>query len=397
MSLLLQTAVPDSLRNRPRVALVGISGYARRHLELLRAFASQLELVAAVVIEKDQQLEDAGILRQAGVRIHPDFAGMIAAEAGHIDLCVIPTGIQWHARMTIAALEAGANVLVEKPLAGCLADALAIQACEKRTGRWVAVGFQDIYSAGAMGLKTQLCNGRIGRLKSIRFLGLNARNDEYYARNHWAGSLEKDGATTNDSPLNNAFAHLANLALFFGGDSFARSAEVTVESADLWRARKIESFDTAVVRAKSKSGIDFWFGVSHACAGSPSPLLEIKGEHGMAEWHRGSCYRLNVDGETPTEVALASDDEVCRAMYTAILQRLEGGSPFICDTAIALEHTRLINGVHSGHRIHSLDPAFLERVPAATAGGSSGLAIRGIHDFMAAAFASGSSKAVAAS
>ena len=37
---------------------------------------------------------------------------MLSAHEGGIDLCLIPTGIHWHARMTIAALRAGANVLV---------------------------------------------------------------------------------------------------------------------------------------------------------------------------------------------------------------------------------------------------------------------------------------------
>src|SRR5690606_37279986 len=112
---------------------------------------------------------------------------MLREQRGRIDLCLIPTGIPWHARMTIAALRAGANVLVEKPLAGSIAEVEAVHAEEKRSGKFVAVGFQDLYDPGTAWLKKELVSGTIGTIQAVRFLGLWPRRRSYFTRNEWAG------------------------------------------------------------------------------------------------------------------------------------------------------------------------------------------------------------------
>jgi predicted dehydrogenase len=215
-----------------------------------------------------------------GVRIYDDYERMLADERGNIDLCLIPTGISWHARMAIAALRAGANVLVEKPLAGCVADVRAIRQAEREYGRFVAVGFQDVYVPEVTWLKKRILDGAIGRLESVRMIGLWPRPANYFTRNNWAGRLSADGAAVMDSPLNNAFAHFVNLALFLAGPRPLATAEVVIEEAGLYRAHAIESFDTGVVRAVSPEGVQFWFGVSHSCRVNREPELYFEGSTG---------------------------------------------------------------------------------------------------------------------
>jgi predicted dehydrogenase len=89
--------------------------------------------------------------------------------------------------MTIAALQSGANVLVEKPLAGSVAEVEAVNAAELKSQRFVAVGFQDLYEPGTAWLKSELLKGRIGEITSVRFLGLWPRRRSYFTRNDWAG------------------------------------------------------------------------------------------------------------------------------------------------------------------------------------------------------------------
>src|SRR5690606_38595299 len=103
-----------------RVALIGISGYGRIHLQLARECRARGEvaIVAATVINAEEEAENIAELRAHGCTIYSDYEEMLREQRGRIDLCLIPTGIHWHARMTISALRAGANVLVEKPLAG---------------------------------------------------------------------------------------------------------------------------------------------------------------------------------------------------------------------------------------------------------------------------------------
>ena len=102
----------------PRVALIGISGYGRIHLQLARECRDrgEVEIVAATVINQEEEAQNVAELRQHGCEIFADYREMLGAFRGRIDLCLIPTGIHWHTRMTIAALEAGANVLLHAML-----------------------------------------------------------------------------------------------------------------------------------------------------------------------------------------------------------------------------------------------------------------------------------------
>jgi predicted dehydrogenase len=57
------------------------------------------------------------------------------------DLVCIATYSDSHADYAVAAMEAGAHVFVEKPLATTVADAKRVADCAKRTGRKVVVGY----------------------------------------------------------------------------------------------------------------------------------------------------------------------------------------------------------------------------------------------------------------
>lgn len=339
--------MPSTPRHLPRVALIGVTGYGTIYLQLVRdaLLKKNILLTAAVIINQSQVPEIVAELKAAGARIYSDSDSFFDHEAGRIDLCLIPVGIQWHARLTIAALHAGMNVLVEKPLAGSLADVLAIRKAEKETKRWVAVGFQDLYSLESRWVKTQLLEGVIGRLESIRMIGLWPRPRSYFTRNHWAGRLHSDGAAVLDSPLNNAFAHFVNLSLYFAGSEVDESASIRLQSAELYRAHQIETFDTAIVSAKTPSNIDLWFGVSHSSGITREPEIYLHGTGGRAEWwHEQRCVVIDATGGRQV-FSLPTTEEVRRQMFDAVLARLNDPTAFVCTTAIAEQHTRLIEAV----------------------------------------------------
>jgi predicted dehydrogenase len=347
--------------SRPRVALIGATGYARIYLALAQAAhqRGEIDLCAAVIINPAEVLSTETELRARGCTIYRDYEQMLKAEAGRLDLCLVPTGIPWHARMTLAALRAGAHVLVEKPLAGSLAEVAAIRAAEQATGRFVAVGFQDIYSPVNRWLKEQLCAGLIGRIHTVRFLGLWPRPAAYFTRNPWAGRLHADGTQVLDSPLNNAFAHFVNLCLYFAGPTVDDGAQVRVESGELLRAHAIESFDTSVVRARSPDGIAFWFGATHTCREVCEPEICLEGSTGRVEWkHERSCIVHHSDGRIE-ERALPDTSANRQSMFDAVLARLRDPGTFICGTALAERHTAFVEAVHAATPVQPVPPELI--------------------------------------
>ncbi|OWV74047.1 oxidoreductase [Rhizobium sp. N122] len=71
--------------------------------------------------------------------IHPDFTTALAELKP--DLCSINTYSDSHADYAVAALEAGCNVFVEKPLATTVADAERVVAAAKKAGRKLVIGY----------------------------------------------------------------------------------------------------------------------------------------------------------------------------------------------------------------------------------------------------------------
>ncbi len=337
----------------PRVALIGVTGYGAIYLHLIREALKrrEIELKAAVIINSNKVPDLVTELQAGGTVIYPTAAAFFAQETGRIDLCLVPTGIQWHARLTISALQAGMNVLVEKPLAGSAADARAIRAAENATGHWVAVGFQDIYTLEARWVKTQLLAGVIGELRDISMLGLWPRSRAYFERTTWAGRAAAEGAAVLDSPLNNAFAHFVNLALFFAGETAGESATVRIDSAELFRAHQIEMFDTAVVRGTTRSGTRCWFGVSHAIEATRQPEIVLEGSTGRIEWwHEQRCTVLHPDGRRQV-FPLPTAEHARVLMFEAMLARLRDPQAHVCTTAIAEKHTLLIENLQHIGRV----------------------------------------------
>lgn len=74
----------------------------------------------------------------AGYNLFQTFEEALALKPDLISIC---THVDTHAQYAIAAMEDGANVFVEKPLAGSLEDAQRVIEVARRTGRKLVVGY----------------------------------------------------------------------------------------------------------------------------------------------------------------------------------------------------------------------------------------------------------------
>ncbi len=193
----------------PHVAIIGVSGYAQYHCATLLALAAagRIKLVAATVIDAHEQRERCEELLAGGTAIYDDHHTMLGQMAGAIDLCVIPTGIPFHAPMALAALRTGCHVLLEKPAAATLSEVVAMQTVAAQRSRRVMVAFQYLYDPRIRSLQARLASGEFGAIRSIKCIALAPRGADYYQRNGWSGRLRTADGWVLDSPINNAFAH----------------------------------------------------------------------------------------------------------------------------------------------------------------------------------------------
>lgn len=343
--------------NPVSVALVGVSGYARTHYDQLMKCRDrgQVRIVAATIINQAQEQEKCDALCAAGCEIFEDFERMLATWRGRLDLCIIPTGIHLHAMMTTAALAAGCHVLLEKPAAAITQEVDSMIAASAAAGRFVAVGFQHMYAPEVHDLKRAILDGLIGEVACIKCMGLWPRASDYYERNNWAGRLRVNSSWVLDAPFSNAFAHWLNLICFLAGPTPAEAGHPRSIEAELYRARDIESTDTACLRIDA--GIPLFLWVTHSCPENIHPVLEVRGAKGTIRW-ADNRMMLRSDGKE-TLFRTANPMRIQELMYQSVLGRAAGGADFLCDLAVARNQTLCSNGAFESSRIYRIGPEFL--------------------------------------
>lgn len=327
-----------------KVALIGISGYGKVHFQHVCRLVREkrAEISAAVVINPDQVPNELAVLREMGCAIYSGTDAMFADFSGKLDLVCIPTGIAFHEPMTLQALAAGANVLVEKPAAGSTEAIERMMEAERKSGHFVAVGFQHIYAREIQFIKQYLLSGRLGKIRSAVCRGIWPRDDQYYSRNNWAGKLAAaDGTPILDSPINNAFAHYLNLELFLCGEKFSRSAHAVSVEGDLYRARpEIETFDTCALRFVTDSGIRIQTMLTHTARTVDQPVIRLDCERGSVYWKLDESWNIrSADGRVLSSGLVEAPHN---EMFSDVACRISGEEVFCCPLGIAREHTHCI-------------------------------------------------------
>lgn len=136
-------------RKPRRVALIGSGWYGK--CDLLRLIQVEPVEVVAMCDVDSKMLSDAADLvmaRQTGKkaeqtkrpRLESDYRKLLAEKDA--EMVIIGTPDHWHALPMIAAVEAGADVYVQKPISVDIVEGQAMLAAARRTGRVVQVGTQ---------------------------------------------------------------------------------------------------------------------------------------------------------------------------------------------------------------------------------------------------------------
>lgn len=150
-------------KNLLRVAVIGAGSVAKyRHLPEYAAHA-QVEIVAVCdkVRANAEKLAD-----EYGGRVHTDWQEML--QRADIDAVSVCTPNILHAPVTIAALQAGKHVLCEKPMATAAAEADAMIAAARASGKVLMIGQNQRLAPLHVRAKQLLSSGMLGRVITFR-------------------------------------------------------------------------------------------------------------------------------------------------------------------------------------------------------------------------------------
>ena len=220
---------------KPRFAIIGCGGIAKRHAEQIVKHGT-LAAVCDIIPKKADEM--------AALYHAKSYYSIEALLAGEQDLNVVsictPNGL--HAQNSINALNAGINVLCEKPLCINSPDGEKMIEAAVRANKKLFVVKQNRYNPPVAFLKELLSNGKLGKIYSFQINCFWNRPDSYYT--DWKGTKDMDGGT-----LFTQFSHFIDLLYWLLGDVAALKT-ITKNFAHT----AVEFEDTGMVLFEMKSG-----------------------------------------------------------------------------------------------------------------------------------------------
>lgn len=172
-------------KKKLRVGVIGCGAIARdQHLPYWQELEGEgrVELVGACDLIPERA--DMGVSRFGARVAYVDYKKMLKdIEFDVIDVC---TQNRWHAPLTVAALNAGANVLVEKPMAMNAKECVQMIDAAKKNKRRLMVAQHMRFEAGAEKLKEVIQSGALGEIYTANAQWLRKRGIPGWGKFHIA-------------------------------------------------------------------------------------------------------------------------------------------------------------------------------------------------------------------
>ena len=232
-------------------------------------------------------------------RVYSDFKKMIANETSlpvdeRIDLVAVTTPNNWHFPIAKASLEAGFNVMCEKPMTMTVTEAVELEKTVKATGK--VFGLMHCYTGYPMVklAKDLVKQGEIGKVRKVVV---------QYAQGWLATALEKDGqmqASWRTDPKQSGAAgcvgdigtHAANLAEYITG---SKITDICADLTSFVDGRLLDDDGNCLL--KMENGIK---GVLHCSQ------ISVSEENGLAIWVYGSEGGVEWHQEHPNQLLVKS-------------------------------------------------------------------------------------------
>ncbi len=224
-----------------KYALIGCGRISPNHIEAAKnnrlEFVAMCDIVAAAMQEKSDKF---GL---ESVKKYTDYKEMLAKEKP--ELVAIATESGKHAAIALDCIEAGCNIIIEKPIALSIVDANAIIDAAKKKGVLVCANHQNRFNKSIQYIRKALEEGRFGKLShGAAHIRWN-RGESYYTQAPWRGTWAQDGGC-----LMNQCIHNIDLLRWMMGDE----VDEVMAYTDQLQHPYLEAEDLGMALVKFKNG-----------------------------------------------------------------------------------------------------------------------------------------------
>lgn len=326
-------------KRKIKAAVIGCGMIADFHVAALRSLEG-VEVCGVYDTNEDKRRTFGG---KYGLNVYSSVDEVWKSDCDLVAICT-PSGT--HASLALAALGAGKNVAVEKPLALNYADCLKMASAA--AGRICAPISQLRFSDSVIAVKRAIDEGRLGRVTLIDLSMKYFRDESYYAGS-WRGTFAMDGG----GALMNQGIHGIDIMRFLGGKAKGVQGLVRTLTHD------IEVEDTAVANVVFESGALGTIAAATSVNPGYPRRLEICGDEGSIIMEEDRIVKADVKnfsiGKNESTVAACSDpsaisSEGHRRQYENIISALRGEKELAYTAEEAGETVRLIASIYDSSR-----------------------------------------------
>ena len=228
--------MPNTLQS----AIVGCGVIGPTHADALKALASEGAHLAACA---DAVPERAAALAAKYGAAAKSLEDVLADPAINIVHVCVPSGL--HAEIGVRALEAGKNVIAEKPMDVSLAACDRLLAAQKASGKRLAVISQHRFDKASVDVKAALDAALLGPMVYAEARVPWYRTQEYYDSGDWRGTWALDGG----GALMNQGVHTADLMRWLCGP-----VETVYAQARTLAHERVETEDVIAATVTFQSG-----------------------------------------------------------------------------------------------------------------------------------------------
>lgn len=144
-----------------KAAVIGLGSMGRNHA---RVYNELLDVHLVAVSDMVGSIsQETGVV--FGVPSYTDYRAMLDDVRPDVVSIAVPTS--QHEAVGLAALEAGAHVLIEKPIASTIEEGKNLVQRSQELDRWLMVGHIVRFNPAVQKLKEQLLQGELGRIFQV--------------------------------------------------------------------------------------------------------------------------------------------------------------------------------------------------------------------------------------
>ena len=254
-----------------KYALIGCGRISPNHIEAAKN--NSLDFVAMCDILPDAMEKKSEMFGLDDVHKYTDYIELLKKEEP--ELVAICTESGKHAAIALDCINAGCNVIIEKPIALSIEDANAIIEAGKQKGVLVCANHQNRFNKSVQYMRKALEKGRFGKLSHGAAHVRWNRGEQYYTQAPWRGTWAQDGGC-----LMNQCIHNIDLLRWMMGDE----VEEVMAYTDQLEHPYLEAEDLGLAIVKFKNGsYGLIEGTTNVYPRNLEETLYIFGEKGTAK------------------------------------------------------------------------------------------------------------------